>query len=402
MDSPHRLRVLHVGKYYPPHAGGIETHLATLCRELRGAVHVEIVVASENGRSVQEAVDGISVTRVGTVLDLAAAPVCPGMVRRIRDAQADLVHIHLPNPTAILAYFASRRNGPLVTTYHSDIVRQRLLARGFAPFLQHFLQRCAAIIVASPNYLKTSAILQPYRDRCRIIPYGISVEDSQQGDPRLSAEIRKRYGPRLLLSVGRLVYYKGFEHLIRAMRQVQACLLIVGDGPLRAALVQETATLGVTDRVVFLGAVADVRPYYQAVDIFVLPSVARSEAFGLVQLEAMASGLPVVNTWLKSGVPFVSPNARTGLTVPPEDPDALADAINLLLDDDDLRARCGAAARRRVQQEFNLQSMVERTLQVYRDVMASYPARAGVSSLSMRLLGRAQNQLAGAARSAAS
>lgn len=362
--------MLQVGKYYPPHAGGIETHLHTLCGELQRWLEVEVLVASDDGSTAEEVVEGIPVTRVGTVLQLAAAPVCPGMVSRLRQAQVDLVHLHLPNPTAILAYFASGQRGPVVASYHSDIVRQKVLARGFAPFLQHFLRRCAAIIVSSQTYLNSSPVLARHRDRCRIIPYGIAVDEFCRPDARRAAAIRQRYGAPLVLSVGRLVYYKGFEHLIRAMCQVAARLLIVGDGPLRRELEHETDALGLAERVAFLGNVPDVHPYYHAAEVFVLPSVARSEAFALVQLEAMASGLPVVNTWIKSGVPFVSRNAQTGLTVPPEDPDALADAINLLLRDDDLRARCAAAARRRVAQEFRLETMVERTLQVYRGVMA--------------------------------
>jgi len=369
-NDQRRLRVLHVGKYYPPHAGGMETHLSTLCQELRRSVDVEVIVASDDGTSIRESVDGVTVTRVRTVWDLAAAPVCPGMARCIRGARADLLHLHLPNPTAILAYFASGQRGPVVASYHSDIVRQKVLARGFAPFLQHFLRRCAAIIVSSQTYLNSSPVLARHRDRCRIIPYGIAVDEFCRPDARRAAAIRQRYGAPLVLSVGRLVYYKGFEHLIRAMRQVAARLLIVGDGPLRRELEHETDALGLAERVAFLGNVPDVHPYYHAAEVFVLPSVARSEAFALVQLEAMASGLPVVNTWIQSGVPFVSRNAQTGLTVPPADPDALADAINLLLADDGLRARCAAAARRRVREEFRLDTMVERTLQVYGEVTA--------------------------------
>ncbi|MBI4514609.1 MAG: glycosyltransferase [Deltaproteobacteria bacterium] len=374
VNGRRRLRVLHVGKYYPPHAGGIETHLSALCGGLRRLVDVEIMVASEDGTSREEAVDGVPVTRVATMMDVASAPVCPGMVRGIRATQADIIHLHLPNPAAVLAYLASGRNLPLVASYHSDIVRQKVLGRGFAPFLQRFLRRCVAIIVASPNYLDSSPVLQRHRQRCRVIPYGIAGADFRESDERQVDGIRQRYGSPLILSVGRLVYYKGLPYLIRAMGQVGARLLIVGDGPLRAILEQEAAALEVSDRVIFLGPVPDVRPYYHAADVFVLASVARSEAFGIVQLEAMASGVPVVNTWLKSGVPFVSRNGRTGLTVPPEDPDALADAINLLLADKELRARCGAAARRRVQEDFSVETMVERTAQLYREVLAAQPA----------------------------
>src|SRR6185503_13936130 len=120
---------------------------------------------------------------------------------------------------------------------------------------------------------------------------------------------------------------KGFEYLVQAMEKVDGRLLIIGDGPLRESLMQQAKARGILDRVVFLGEISDISPYYHAADVFALASVARSEAFGIVQLEAMACGKPVVNTNLDSGVPFVSLHGETGLTVPPQDPDALAFAL---------------------------------------------------------------------------
>ena len=175
-----------------------------------------------------------------------------------------------------------------------------------------------------------------------------------------------------MLGVGRLIYYKGFENLVRAMADVRATALIAGDGPLGGALAAEAARLGVADRVVLMGRVndADLKACYHACDVFALPSVERSEAFGIVQLEAMACGKPVVNTRLDSAVPHVSLDGLTGLTVAPGDPAALAAALNALLDDPARRAAMGAAARRRVREEFSAELMARRTLEVYREVVA--------------------------------
>ena len=366
------LRVLHVGKFYPPYLGGMETHLQSLCENLSRSVAVQVLVANEDRRSVTEVVQGVEVTRLGTWLNVAAAPLCPGLVGAMRRAQADLVHLHLPNPAAVMAYLASGQRGRLVVTWHSDVIRQKLLSRAFAPILHRLLNRCDAVIATSPPYLDGSPELSAYRDRCCVIPFGIPLDEFRRRDAEAAMRIRARYGSRLIMSVGRMVYYKGFEYLIRAMQRIDGCLLLVGDGPLRLQLEAEAWRCGVRDRVVFLGKLsqAEMIDHYHAADVFALPSIARSEAFGIVQLEAMACGKPVINTQLDSGVPFVSRDRETGLTVPPADAEALAGAINLLLDDAALRAAYGKAALRRVQNEFELQVMVRRMLELYAQVMA--------------------------------
>lgn len=373
LKSLRGLRVLHVGKFYPPHPGGMETHLQALCGELKDAIQVEVVVAGDGRESVEETIDGVRVSRLGTFLNLGAAPVCPQMVRRIRESKADIVHLHWPNPTAVLAYLASGHRGKLVFTYHSDIIRQRLLRKPFWPVLRHALKRARAIIATSPNYVQTSPVLQKFQERCRIIPFGIALEQFDCANAIEISKIRKQYGSRIVLGVGRLVYYKGFEYLIRAMKDVKGHLLIVGNGPLREELEREAHAANVSNRVTFLTDVQDVRPYYHAADVFALSSSARSEAFGIVQLEAMACGKPVVNTSLDSGVPFVSPNGVSGLTVPPADAKALASALNNLLNDTALSACYGRAARLRVEQEFSLELMTQRTLQLYKEVVDSNP-----------------------------
>lgn len=376
MKSSKRLRVLQVGKFYPPHMGGIETHLQVLCQELKHHVDVEVLVANDGRQDEESWDDGVKVTRLGTLFSLSTAPVCPRLVRKIRESKADIVHLHLPHPTAVLAYLASGHKGKLVVTYHSDIVRQKHLGRAFEPFLHRCLKRCAAIIATSPKYLETSSVLSLYRERCRIIPYGIPLQQFMECDPAEVVRIQEQYGPRIIISVGRLIYYKGFEYLIQAMRDVQGHLLIVGDGPLRPSLEDLARRSGVAHRVTFLGEIQnqDVTPFYHAANLFALASIARSEAFGIVQLEAMACGKPVVNTSLDSGVPYVSLAGITGLTVPPADPPALAQAINSLLDNSALQEAYGMAAKERVKQEFSKEVMLQRVLQLYQDV-AGAPAR---------------------------
>jgi glycosyltransferase involved in cell wall biosynthesis len=366
-----RMKILHVGKFYPPHMGGIETHVQVLCRELQKRADVEVLVASETKETEEFWDERVKVTRVGTRFKLSGAPICTGLSSRIRRAKADIVHLHLPNPPAILSYFASGYRGQVIATYHSDIVRQETMAKAFDPILRLFLKRCAAIIATSSKYVETSPVLSDYVDRCRVIPYGIPIEQFGACDSSAIARIRERYGPRLIISVGRLIYYKGFEHLVEAMSHVDGHLLIVGEGHLREHLESKARTNQVQEKITFLGEIhnQDIVPFYHAADVFALASIARSEAFGIVQLEAMACGKPVVNTSLDSGVPSVSLDGVTGLTVPPHDPLALAGALNRLLDDAELRATYSRAARARVSSEFDQNLMLDRMLKLYSQVL---------------------------------
>jgi len=379
------MRILQIGKFYPPHMGGIETHLQTLCREVGRHAEVKVVVAGDGRRLSRANVDGIALARMGTLFNLASAPVCAGMVREIRRSAADLVHLHMPNPTGALAYLASRHPGRLLVTWHSDILRQRMLKRVFMPAERTILQMASAIVVTSENYLRTSAPLRAYQSKCRVIPYGIALERFEALQESQVQELRARHGPRIVLAIGRMVYYKGFEFLIQAMQRVRGKLVLIGDGPLRPALEREAVALGVANRISFVGELQNesTPPYYQAADLFVLPSVARTEAFGIVQLEAMASGKPVINTRLDSGVPAVSLHGLTGITVPPGNPQALGDAINQLLDNGHLRETYGQSGKHLAQQKFSAATMARAMLDLYDEIICqtgAAPAVSGVAS----------------------
>ena len=382
--GPKKISVLQVGKYYPPVRGGIETHLEMLARGLvrSGEVELQVIVANEGPRSTSSRPDGVPLQRLGTACKVAGAPVCPRLLGVLRRSRADILHVHSPHPTALLAYLASGFRGRLVLTYHSDIVRQRVLGRLVGPILHAALRRARAIITASPGLARHSPILARHRARCATIPFGIHPADFAGTDPAEVAAVRARHaadGRPLLLAVGRLVYYKGFEYLLRAMADVRppVTLLLAGDGRLRPTLEALAARLnGPERRVELLGDVDDLRPYYHACDVFILPSTARSEAFGIVQLEAMACGKPVINTRLPSGVPDVSRDGETGLTVEPRNAEALAGAIDRLLGDAPLRARLGAAARERVHARFDAERMVADTLTLYRRILNQPPPDA--------------------------
>jgi rhamnosyl/mannosyltransferase len=365
------LKVLQLGKFYYPYMGGIENHLQNLCKGLDGQVQVEVLVLNERNETVTETVDGVKVTRAGSVAEIASTPICPGLPGLLSKASYDILHVHLPNPTGVMACLTSRsREAGLVVTYHADIVKQKALNLFYSPFQKRFLSRADRIIATSPNYLATSEVLQQHKEKCVPIPYGIDPDLTSRADEQKIRELRERYGPRFLLGCGRLVYYKGFEVLIEAMADIDAHLVIVGQGPLQGKLEEMIARANLGDRVTLLGEVMnwEMVNYYAACDMFVLPSVSRGEAFAIVQLEAMAFGKPVVNTSLDSGVPFVSQDGLTGVTVPPRDAGALSGAIRSLLEDPARMRDLGERGRERFRKEFVRPVMVERVLEVYREV----------------------------------
>jgi rhamnosyl/mannosyltransferase len=239
------------------------------------------------------------------------------------------------------------------------------------------LARADAITVSNPNYIQSSPYLHSLAAKCKVIAHGADLSRFAATETVLgqAEEVRRRYASPLLLFVGLLRYYKGLPFLIEAMSQINARLLIVGQGPQGEEWRALTRQRSLEDRVIFLGCISDqeLLALYHACDVFVLPSIHRSESWGAVQVEAMACGRPVVCTELGTGTSFVNLNSITGLVVPPQDSAALAEAINRLLADPELRHRMGEAGRERAQQELSADVMVKRLVQLYQEVMASNP-----------------------------
>jgi rhamnosyl/mannosyltransferase len=367
-----RLRVLQLGKYYHPYPGGIETHLRVLAEALSANNDVEVLVHNNAKSTVRERVGQVDVTRAGTLGRLGATEFSPALIQALSGRDYDLLHLHTPNPMGMLAYCLAKKPAGhrLVVTHHSDVVRQIWLRRAFHPVFAEVMGRADAIVVGSTRYLESSAELRPHREKCVVIPFGIQTTEANGVIPPEVEAFALRSRGRVVLSIGRLVYYKGFDVLLSAMKRVDGSLVLVGSGPLERTLRERIDALSLHERVLLLGRVTEgeLRQILRVAQVFALPSIARSEAFGIVQLEAMAAGLPVVNTDLDSGVPEVSVHGSTGLTVRPGDAVALADALTTLLDDAGLRARLGAAGRSRVEAEFDVGTMVGSIEGLYRAV----------------------------------
>ncbi len=371
------MRVVHVFKdFYPPTTGGIEQHMQVLCAGLARLIDVTVLVPSRSGRRIEERLDGVRVIRVPEFGRYFSAPLCPSMAAELRRLAPDLVHLHFPNPTGDVAYLLSGCRVPVVMTYHADVIRRSRLLRLYRPVFGLLVPHIRRFIATSRQYLDSSdssAFLAPYQDRCLVVPFGIDLDSFalRLGEIDQVQALRRGHGERIILFLGVLRYYKGLDVLIRAMAQVTGRLLIAGRGPQGASLEALTRELGLADRITFLGEVSERerRLLLHACDVFVLPSIDRSEAFGIAQLEAMACGKPVVASDLPTGVRLVNQDGVTGMLVPPGDPDALVGALNELLENDQLRAGLGKAARLRVEQEFTAERMIARTLDLYDEVL---------------------------------
>jgi len=266
--------------------------------------------------------------------------------------------------------------------WHSDIIRQKTLSRLYDKYLTQLLQRADCIVATSPNYVEHSPYLRRFTHKCRVVPLGIepgkfTLNESRQA--KVNA-IRQRYGPEITLFVGRFTYYKGIDVLLQAAANMSGKLILVGDGPMKNTVQKQITELGLQHKVFIMHDVGNeaLAAFYHSCDVFVLPSTERSEAFGIVQLEAMACGKPVVSTDLKSGVPWVNQNGKTGLVIPPNDPEKLSETINCLLKNHQQRKTLGDYARQRVQQKFSLDHVTELMGRVYHYVLTDSHQKDGL------------------------
>lgn len=368
MSEQRKLRILQVNKAYYPHIGGIESLVRTFSRELQKRAEVQVMVCQEKGKGEDRVVEGVPVHYASSLGTYFSCPISFSFLRQFRKLAkwADVVEFHVPFPLADLACLLSGYRGGVVIAWHSDVVRQKTLLRFYKPLLMQFLRRADCIIAATEGHITSSPFLTQFADKCRIIPYGIDVQAYRSVERKpILRQIQQDPETVRVLFVGRFVYYKGIEVLLHAFAQVQGCeLFLVGHGTpeMEEKLHQITEAAHMAAQVHFLGNLeeADLRAAFADCDIFVLPSTANSEAFGIVQQEAMVYGKPVINTALPTGVPHVSLDGVTGITVPPEDVPALAQAIQKLADDKALREQYGRAAAKRVEEEYEEADVVDK------------------------------------------
>lgn len=375
------MRILHIGKYYPPFAGGIEAFTADLCRAQarRGHLVMALVHGVPGDSPIPAQRDsGVRVVRVNTPFSLAFAPISPGwrraMQRCIERFRPTVLHFHLPNPSALWAMTCPlAKRLPWVTHWHSDIVasshewRLRVLYPLYRPLERAFLRRSERIIATSPAYLRSSRPLKPFQHKAASI--GLGIDGARLSSACKSGSSMWPGKGLKILSVGRFTYYKGICSLLQALSDVDdAQLIVAGRGPLEARYKAEIAQLGLEGRVIVANDVDDEQRngLLASCDLVALPSVERTEAFGVVLLEAMVFGKPVLVSDIPgSGAPWLVRQSGHGWLAPPASPADWSRQLTIINQSPGEREARGRRGRAAYESQFEIGRIAAAVDRVY-------------------------------------
>jgi rhamnosyl/mannosyltransferase len=365
------IKVLHFFKtYYPETMGGIEQVIFQIAEGgTKHGFESEVLYLSKRGAARDEQVGHHLTHRSKLDLHIASTGFSLSAFKDFAELakKADIVHYHFPWPYMDLVHFATRIRKPAVVSYHSDIVKQKTLLKLYQPLMNRFLSSVDCIVASSPNYAESSPVLTRFKDKVRVVPYGLD----RQTYPTPSAEKldfwRARLGERFFLFVGALRYYKGLDYLLDAAKATQLPVVILGGGHLEMELKAQANQLGLSN-VHFLGGLPDEdkAALLTLCYAFVFPSHLRSESFGISLLEGAMYGKPMISCEIGSGTTYINIAGETGLVVPPRDSVALAGAMNQLWNQPAVAASMGEAAARRFEEVFSSDSMAKSYAEIYR------------------------------------
>jgi glycosyltransferase involved in cell wall biosynthesis len=359
------MKILQVNKLYYPWIGGVETIVKEIAEWLNGKdeFEIEILVCNHKLKRVIEKVNGIKVFRASSFGIYLGMPLSFDLFLLYKKLYKnyDLIFLHYPFPLGFVAYgiFSPKKN--LFIWYHSDIVRQKFLEIFFRPFHIYALKKAKKIFVSNPNLIESSNYLRKFKEKCVVIPFCVDLQKFKLNEEikKEVEEIKKKYKPPIVLSVGRYVYYKGFEYLIESAKDVEARFLIIGEGPLKKKYEKIIKKLNLGDKVFLIPPVEDLVPYYHACDLFILPSITKSEAFGIVLLEAMACGKPLISTDIGTGTSFINQDGITGFVIRPRNSKILSEKIKEILNSKELKEKFSQNSLQRAQ-EFSKEKFIEK------------------------------------------
>lgn len=364
--------------YWPDNGGGIAKVMESIAAGFPDCGQEMIVCQNSAGKKYRDdSYHGVPVRRCRQIAEVCSTPISLQFLYQVkkRTKDSDIVIYHFPYPMADLAVLLGMYSGHLVVWWHCGFEKYQKWMRFYDPLVAHTLKKADRILVSSKSMIKNSAMLRRFRKKCSVIPFCVSDEYLQRGkayaDKQGKGACRQK-GRIHILFVGRLVWYKGCDILLKAfgkMSQAGCRLILVGGGPLEQELKRLAASLELKN-VVFTGMVSEEEKIkrIEECDFLVLPSVSEAEAFAVVQLEAMAFGKPVINTALKSGVPDVSVDGITGITVKPGNVSELAEAMDELAANEGMRREYGANALKIVRKEYTQEIMIRRHKKVFQSL----------------------------------
>lgn len=365
------MKILHIFKDYYPIIGGIENHVKLLAEyQAKNNFNVTVLTTSPYRKTNIETINSVNVIKAARLVAFSSTPISFSLLNWVRNLHVDITHLHFPYPIAEFAHLYWGNSKHTIVTYHSDIVKQKFLLKLYKPFLFKILEKASCIIATSHQFIKNSQFLNHFSYKCKVVPYGIDVSRFSNPDKSVSTELRKKYNScPIIMFVGRLVHFKGLEYLIEAMKLVDATLLIIGTGPEQERLRARVSEEDLQAKIIFLGEIANenLPEYYDSCDVFVLPSAHRNESFGIVLIEAMASGKPVISTELGTGTSFINIHGKTGFVIPPRNPKLLAESINKLLTEEALQKEFALNAKKRAK-DFSREALNKKIIKIYREV----------------------------------
>jgi len=374
------IRVLHIAKYYPPFAGGIEHFVADLHISLCNKNVQSYVLAHQHPDIKQSTLKKnfdrtTLVPVVGNFLYSPISPLFPNyLIQYVQEIKPDIIHIHMPNVSAFwMLFFKITRKIPWVVHWHSDVVpskidkRMILAYQLYKPFEYKMLRHAKKIIATSRPYLSSSKTLSSFQDKCHVIPLGVSQFRFNSSNKKpITFWNNDKFK---ILSIGRLTYYKGYDTLIKAAKNLHnSQVIIVGDGDKREYFENMIFRIDVTN-VNMIGFVEkdQIEQLLYSCDCLCLPSLERTEAFGLVLLEAMLFSKPVVASSLP-GPSWIVEHEKTGLLVKPGDVKALVDALKLLMNSPKTRKQMGQASYDRFFDLFEIDQISNQIHDIYQDI----------------------------------
>ncbi|KOA72548.1 glycosyltransferase family 4 protein [Pantoea sp. CFSAN033090] len=370
------IKVLHCYKtYYPDTFGGIEQVIYQLSE---GGVKENIASTVYTHSPNPDKADAFKLdhhkcVRSKTFFEIASTPFSLDSFRCFKELakDADIIHYHFPYPFMDVLHFSLAKKKPSVVSYHSDIVKQKSLLKLYTPLMNRFLSSVDRIVAASPNYVESSPVLQQFKDKVEVIPYGLDKQFYQNNDPAVLQKWQARFPDGFFLFIGTFRYYKGLHILIEAAKNSHYPIVVVGAGPIEAELKSQAQQLGVNN-IHFLGALKDSEKsaLLQLCTCLVFPSHLRSEAFGISLLEGALYSKPLISSEIGTGTTFINIDRVTGLVVPPSDPAALRRAMDEIWQNPELATTYGAAALARFEALFTADRMIQSYTKLYKSLLS--------------------------------